>query len=148
MGGKIKKLEDLIAWQEAKRLAVVVYQLTSTGVWSKDFSLCNQMRRCAVSVPSNIAEGYGRGGNKEFVHFLSIAKGSLYELKTQLIISKEIGYCSSDNFDSTIQHANTVAKIITGLVNYLKESEFKGNKFAEPEVEYNATSNFELKTSN
>ncbi|MBJ7429558.1 MAG: four helix bundle protein, partial [Bacteroidia bacterium] len=84
---KIEKVEDLISWQKSKDLTIEIYKITKNSSFSKDFGLCNQIQRAAVSIPSNIAEGFGRGGNKEFLQFLSIAKGSLYELKTQLIIA-------------------------------------------------------------
>lgn len=148
MEKKIQKLEDLITWKEAKTLAVSIYKLTSSGNWIKDYSLQNQIRRSAISVPSNIAEGYGRGGNKEFIQFLYVSKGSLYELKTQLIIANEIGYIEAEAFEITIATIEKIAKLISGLINYLKQSEYKGNKFAEPEIEYGQTSNYELKTSN
>ena len=89
------KLEELVAWQKAKNLAIDIYKITNEPLFSKDFGLKDQIRRAAVSVPSNIAEGYGRGGTNEFKNFLSIAKGSLYEVKTQLIIAYELGLVDS-----------------------------------------------------
>jgi four helix bundle protein len=148
MSNKVQRLEDLIAWQESKAFSVAIYKLTSVEQWSKDYSLRDQIRRAAVSIPSNIAEGYGRGGNKEFIQFLSIAKGSLYELKTQLIIGKEIGYTFTIEFAEISNQIDKVAKIITGLLSYLKGSEYRGNKFAESEAEYYTSSNQELRTSN
>jgi len=86
------KIEDMIAWQKAKMLTIEIYKLTNEPLFSKDFGLKDQIRRAAVSVPSNIAEGFGRGGTNEFRNFLSISKGSLYEVKTQLIIAFELGF--------------------------------------------------------
>ena len=148
MNNKVQKLEDLVAWSEAKALAVDVYKLTAVEPWSKDFGLRDQIRRSAVSISSNIAEGYGRGGNKEFVQFLYIAKGSLYELKTQLIIGSEIGYSKPEQLSLIFERIDKTSRILAGLLNYIKESEYKGSKFAEPIVEYTTTSNFELGTSN
>ena len=85
----ITKIEDLLIWQESRILVKNIFLITSTDKYSKEFFLKDQIKRSAVSVMSNIAEGYGRGGNKEFVQFLYIANGSLSELKSQLyIISK------------------------------------------------------------
>ena len=148
MKEKVQKLEDLKAWQEGKLLAVAVYKITLTEIWLKDYSLRDQIRRSSVSVPSNIAEGYGRSGNKEFIRYLYIAKGSLYELKTQLLIANEIGYLSELDLKNTGEQIDKVAKIISGLLHYLKETEYKGSKFAEPEIEYGISTNLEATTSN
>ncbi|MCC6690003.1 MAG: four helix bundle protein [Bacteroidia bacterium] len=98
MNNKVEKLEDLKAWFESKLLAVNIYKITSSDKWMRDYNLRDQIRRASVSVPSNIAEGYGRSSNKEFIRFLYISKGSLYELKTQLLIANEIGYISTQNW--------------------------------------------------
>ena len=80
----IEKLEEIISWQKSLKVVKLIYQETNNEKFSRDFGLKDQIRRSAVSIPSNIAEGFGRGGNKEFIQFLSIAKGSTFELKTQL----------------------------------------------------------------
>ena len=87
-----RKHHELNAWQEAMRLAKDIYELTSTFPKEETYSLTSQMRRAAVSIPSNIAEGAARTSNKEFLHFLSIARGSLSELETQVILSQDVGY--------------------------------------------------------
>jgi four helix bundle protein len=125
---KIEKLEDLLVWQSSKELAATVYKLTRTFN-SSDFGLTDQIRRAAISIPSNIAEGFGRGGNKEFLQYLSISKGSLYELKTQLLIAHEIGYINLENSNSIQLQIEKIAKMISGLISYLKSSELKGNKY-------------------
>jgi four helix bundle protein len=130
---KIEKIEDLIVWQKAKNLSIEIYSVSNVGVFSKDFGLRDQIRRSAVSVPSNIAEGFGRGGNKEFLQFLSIAKGSLYELKTQLIIANEIGYIELELFNNLSNTIDEIGKLITGFMNYLSSSELKGIKFKRAE---------------
>lgn len=139
MSDKVNKLEDLKAWQEAKVLAVGIYRVTVKNELAKDYNFSNQLRRAAVSVPSNIAEGYGRGGNKEFVQFLSIAKGSLYEIKTQLEIANELKYIDENSFVELSAQAVKVIKIVSGLLAYIKESDFRGSKFAEPEATYLTT---------
>ena len=126
---KIEKVEDLISWQKSKDLTIEIYKITKNNTFSKDFGLCNQIQRSAVSIPSNIAEGFGRGGNKEFLQFLSIAKGSLYELKTQLIIAFEIGYINDVEYSKLKNDSEEISKLITGFMNYLKQSELKGIKY-------------------
>lgn len=112
------KFEELKAWQRAKILAVYVYKLTAQGQFTKDFGLRDQMRRAAVSTPSNIAEGDEYGLNKQSVKFLYIAKGSSAELLTQEIIAKEIGYIEDDSF----QHIATETKAISAMLSRLIQS--------------------------
>ena len=126
---KIEKVEDLISWQKSKDLTIEIYKITKNSSFSKDFGLCNQIQRAAVSIPSNIAEGFGRGENKEFLQFLSIAKGSLYELKTQLIIAFEIGYINDIEYNKLKNDSEEIGKLITGFMNYLNKSELKGVKY-------------------
>ena len=94
MGEKVGKFEDLEVWKEGMRLAVKIYRVLNT---CRDYGLRDQMQRASVSIPSNIAEGYERNTNKDFVHFLYIAKGSCSELRTQIYLAVEIGA-----FDKTI----------------------------------------------
>lgn len=122
-------MEDLISWQKSKDLTIEIYKITKNSSFSKDFGLCNQIQRAAVSIPSNIAEGFGRGGNKEFLQFLSIAKGSLYELKTQLIIAFEIGYINDIEYNKLKNDSEEIGKLIAGFMNYLNKSELKGIKY-------------------
>jgi four helix bundle protein len=124
---KIEKLEDLIMWQKAIDLSVDIYTLDNAQLL-KDFSFRDQIRSAAVSVASNIAEGYGRGGNAEFNNFLSIAKGSLYELKTQLIIANRIEYISQPEFEHLISQIEEIMKLVSGMMNYLQTSPLKGYK--------------------
>lgn len=126
---KIEKVEDLFSWQKSKDLTIEIYKITKNSSFSKDFGLCNQIQRAAVSIPSNIAEGFGRGGNKEFLQFLSIAKGSLYELKTQLIIAFEIGYINDIEYNKLKNDSEEIGKLIAGFMNYLNKSELKGIKY-------------------
>ena len=112
---KVERFEDLIAWQKAKALAKSVYAATRMGAFSKDYGLNNQIQRAAVSVMSNIAEGFERHRPAEFHQFLSIAKGSCAEVRSQLYIALEIGYLSQDNFQSLLSQAEEVTRIIAGL---------------------------------
>ena len=103
----------LEAWKEAMSLVKMVYTLTQTFPKDELYGLTNQMRRAAVSIPSNIAEGAARSSRKEFAHFLSIARGSLSELETQLLISVDLGFliAKHDVFDK----ADRVSRLVTGL---------------------------------
>jgi four helix bundle protein len=92
-----KKYSDLIAWQKAMDLVAVVYQLTAEFPKAEVYGLTSQLRRAAVSVPSNIAEGYARSGRREFAHALSIALGSLAEVETQILIAERLGYLAADS---------------------------------------------------
>ena len=107
------KFEELKVWQRAKDLAVYVYKLTVS--W-KDFGLRDQMRRAAVSTPSNIAEGDEYGSNKQSVKFLFIAKGSSAELLTQAIIANEIGYIENDSFQDIAAETKAISGMLTRLI--------------------------------
>lgn len=123
------KLEDIIIWQKSKTLAIDIYKTTYEPLFSKNFGLKDQIRRAAVSVPSNIAEGFGRGGTNEFKNFLSIAKGSLYEVKTQLIIAFELGLVDDQEKEKLINQIEEIAGLISGLIKYLKQTDIKGSKY-------------------
>ncbi len=112
---KIEKFEDLIAWQKARQLTKEVYSITKSGEFSKDFGLKEQIRRASVSVMSNIAEGFERGGRSEFHHFLVIAKGSCAELKSQLYVAFDVDYIDTDTFKNLYDLANEVSRIVGGL---------------------------------
>lgn len=126
---KIEKIEDIIVWQKAKSLTINIYKASNHGSFAKDFGLRDQIRRAAVSIPSNIAEGFVRGGNREFLQFLSISKGSLFELKTQLIIANEIGYLEDEIFTKISNEIDEVGKMLTSFMNYLSNSDIKGIKY-------------------
>ncbi len=119
MKQKIKNHKDLDCWKESINLVKVVYQLTKSFPAEETYGLTNQMRRAAISVPSNIAEGAGRKNPKEFIQFLYIAQGSLAELETQLIIAEELGYTKHQK---EIHHnILSIKKIIKGLSKYLRD---------------------------
>jgi four helix bundle protein len=112
---KIERFEDLIAWQKARQLTADVYRVTSKGAFAKDFGLRDQIQRAAVSVMSNIAEGFERGSRSEFHQFLVIAKASLAEVRSQLYIALDAGYLDQPNFENLMNQATEVSKIIGGL---------------------------------
>ena len=109
--------KDLAVWKESIKLVKEVYLLLKDFPSYEQFGICSQMRRAAVSVPSNIAEGAGRNNDKELVRFCYIAQGSLSELETQLIISVELGYIKSNN--EIFKQLSTVRKILSGYITYL-----------------------------
>jgi len=115
MKEKIERFEDLIAWQKARELTKQIYDVTRTGQFSKDFGLKDQIRRASVSVMSNIAEGFDRGGRKEFHRFLVIAKGSCAEVRSQLYIARDIGYIDKKYFDELYSLISETSRIIGGL---------------------------------
>ena len=112
---KIEKFEDLIAWQKARDLTKQLYKLTSDGQFAKDFSLRDQIRRAAVSIMSNISEGFERGSINEFHQFLVIAKASCAEVRSQLYVAFDAGYINESRFQELYQQANEVSRIIGGL---------------------------------
>ncbi len=112
---KVERFEDLIAWQKAKQLAKDVYEVTRIGAFSRDFGLSNQIQRAAVSVMSNIAEGFERHRPGEFHQFLSIAKGSCAEVRSQLYIAHDIGYVNQEQFQKLLSQAEEVTRILAGL---------------------------------
>jgi four helix bundle protein len=112
---RIDCFEDLIAWQKARVLTRQVYCLTNEGTLARDFGLRDQMRRSAVSIMANIAEGFERHRLGEFHQFLSVAKSSLAELRSHLYVALDAGYCTETQFQGLMTHAIEVDKIIGGL---------------------------------
>jgi len=111
---------DLRVWQEAMRLTGEIYKSTSGYPKHEIYGLSQQMRRAAVSIPSNIAEGKGHHSDKEFVHFLFHARGSLLELETQLMIAKELQYLSKAEADRQLALAEGVGRALSGFINSLR----------------------------
>ncbi|MFA6534574.1 MAG: four helix bundle protein [Patescibacteria group bacterium] len=113
---KIKKFTDLVAWQEAHQLVVLVYQITKGFPREEIFGLVSQMRRAVISITSNLAEGFGRHGYKEKINFYYLAQGSLTELKNQLLAAKDVGYLSRADFIKLAVQANQAHRLIQGLI--------------------------------
>jgi four helix bundle protein len=109
--------EDLRVWRRAMDLVLEVYRCTALFPKQEIYGLTSQMRRSAVSVPSNIAEGKGRFSRKELLHFLFHARGSLLELRTQITIARELGFLSAPEGESLTQHACEVGRLLNGLIN-------------------------------
>jgi len=125
----IKNFEELDCWQSSRDLNKMIYRFTLNQDFSRDFSLVNQIRSSSGSVMDNIAEGFDRGGNKEFNQFLSISRGSLSEVKSQLYRAMDQKYITKDEFANSIIIIDNTRKAITGLMNYLKKSNLKGFKY-------------------
>ena len=125
----LRRFEDIDAWQKARQLSNMVYEYTKQDAFKKDYSLCDQIRRAAVSVMSNIAEGFDRGGNKEFIQFLSIAKGSTSEIESQLYIALDNNYISQKQFNEIIEISTSTKSLLSGFIRYLKNTNMKGHKF-------------------
>jgi four helix bundle protein len=115
-----QSFRELRVWQEGKDLAVRIYRLTSKGMLSKDYGLKDQMQRAAVSIPCNIAEGYERNSNKDFVRFLMIAKGSLSELRTLIEIAYEIGYLTKSELEEIGECSKKLGAMMTKLIQSRK----------------------------
>jgi len=115
MSKKIEKFEDFIAWQKARQLSRKIYQATNLTGFSRDFALKDQIRRSAISIMSNIAEGFERGRAAEFHQFLSIAKASCAELRSQLYVAFDANYLSDSQFHELISNATEVGQVIGGL---------------------------------
>lgn len=125
---KISCFEDIEAWKVARVLANQVYDLSDKGPFARDFGLRDQMRRAGVSILSNVAEGFERDGNNEFLQFLSQAKGSAGELRGQSYIAFDRKYISQPEFDSLQQQASQISRMLSGLMNYLRRSGLQGRK--------------------
>ena len=115
MAQKIERFEDLIAWQKARQLVSDIYRITAHGEFAKDFGLRDQIRRAAVSVMSNIAEGFDRGSRSEFHQFLVIAKASCAEVRSQLYVAQDVGYINQENFNTANNNTSELSRIIGGL---------------------------------
>lgn len=128
---KIQRFEYLEAWKIARDITKEVYRITKNDSFIKDFGLRDQICRASVSIMSNIAEGFERDGNKEFINFLSIAKGSVGEVRSQLYAALDQSYISENEFKRIYDKAVENSRVISGLIKYLKQSEFKGRKFKD-----------------
>ncbi len=122
MAGKITSFRDLKVWQESFALAVWACRMVGGFPRSEQFALAMQLRRSAVSVPSNIAEGYGRGSRVEYLRFLKIARGSLFELETQVAIAMELGYVQGAAKKETDERILACSKLLAGLIRRLESS--------------------------
>jgi four helix bundle protein len=113
--------KDLVVWRKAMEMVTEVYKLTDSFPKREVYSLTDQIRRAAVSVPSNIAEGQAHHNNREFVHFLRHSSGSLAELETQLHIAERLGYADATSIEQILQRVNEVGRVLNGLIGSIRE---------------------------
>ncbi len=123
------KFEDIEAWQKSRVLSNLIFNLTKKSEFDFDKRLRSQMNASSGSIMDNIAEGQGRGGNKEFTQFLWISKGSSAELRSQLCRCLDRNWTDKNTFDNLFKQAETIEKMIQGLINYLQKSDNKGIKY-------------------
>ncbi len=125
----IKKFEDLKVWQKARVLCQYVFEIIEYPKFSKDYKLKDQINGSSGSVMDNIAEGFGRQGNNEFINFLTIANGSAMEVKSQLYRAFDRNYINQQKIDELSQLIDEISRMIFGLIEYLGKSDFRGQKF-------------------
>jgi len=117
----IKQFEDIQAWQQARELVREVYKTCAEGRLSRDFGLRDQLCRAAVSSMSNIAEGFAKKSDRDFAHFLDIARGSVTEVQSLLYVALDVGYLEKSEFDTLRQMTEKTASLISGLTSYLRK---------------------------
>jgi four helix bundle protein len=137
----IEKFEDIKSWQEARELNRIMGTLIDDDRFKKNYKLISQIEGSAGSIMDNIAEGFERGGNKEFMQFLYIAKGSCGELRSQLYRAIDRNYIHEKEFDAITSQTLLISKLIQKLINYLNNSDYKGTKYKAKD---NNSTNLEL----
>ena len=125
-----RSVEEIDAWRKARELVKKVYAITKKDVFSKDYGLNDQIRRASISTMSNIAEGYERDGTREFIQFLSVAKGSAGEVKSHLYAALDQGYITQTEFEKLSASTSETGSMIAGLMVYLKQSGLRGTKYS------------------
>lgn len=118
----MRTFRDLLIWQKAMTLVTNTYTVTSNFPKDEQFGLTSQIRRCSISIPSNIAEGYGRNTNKDYYRFLTISIGSLYEFQTQIEISYNLKYISETEFNIIFENSRELERMISSFMNKVKET--------------------------
>ena len=126
---RVANFEDLRVFQSAKELTIRIYKITKEDPFGRDFALKDQIQRAAVSILSNIAEGFERGTNADFIRFLYISKGSCGEVRAQLIVAKSLQYINQRTFEDLTTLCRSVSSMIWSFINYLKRSPYPGPKF-------------------
>jgi four helix bundle protein len=120
---KIERFEDIKGWQEARKLTNLVYDVSDSGLFTKDFGLRDQIRRAAGSTMHNIAEGFDAGSDAEFIRFLKYARRSASEVQSQLYIAHDRQYITQDQFHHIYDQSTSVKKLINAFISYLKKSQ-------------------------
>ena len=129
---KVEKFEDLAIFQSARNLCIEIYDITKAGEFSKDSRFVQQMHAAAGSVMDNIAEGFERQGNKEFVNFLYIAKGSCGEVRSQIIRATDVGFLEKETATRLYNDCMGLSKAISAFIKSIKSSDYRGSKYLEP----------------
>jgi four helix bundle protein len=124
-----ERFEEKGAWQKSRELTREIYEITAAGRFGRDYGLRDQIRRASVSIMSNIAEGFERSGSGEFGQFLSTAKGSAGEVRSQLYVALDQEYLPQHAFDLLVNNATEISRMISGFMTYLRGSGIKGTKF-------------------
>jgi four helix bundle protein len=124
-----RSFEEIDAWQKARDLTRSIYQVSGRGAFARDFALRDQIRRASISLMSNIAEGYERGGTKEFLQFLSVAKGSVGEVRSHLYVALDQSYIGTVDFEKLVDLAKEISRMLTGLMTYLRKAGLRGTKY-------------------
>lgn len=127
----VERFEDLEIWQEARTLSKVIFQLTNRKLFESDFKLKGQIKGSSGLTMDNIAEGFERGGNREFIQFLSIAKGSCGEIRSQAYRALDYEYITKEELNDLVKECTKLSKKISSLMNYLNKSNFDGTKFKQ-----------------
>ena len=125
----ITRFTEIVAWQKGRELVSEIYQLTRAGAFAKDYGLKDQIQRAAVSICSNIAEGFERSGNKEFANFLWIAKGSTGEVASQLYHAKDLGYVDDESFERLQNQLGLISAMLYNLLGAIKRSPVRGERY-------------------
>jgi len=131
----IQRFEDLEVWKKAREMCKFISELTQKEHFSRDFSLKDQIKRSSGSVMDNIAEGFERGGNREFINFLTYSKGSLGEVRSQSYRAFDYNYITDEEFNTLIADSISLSERIGKFISYLRNSDYKGVKFVKPTVE-------------
>lgn len=119
--GKIRNFQDLETWREGHRLVLEIYKITRRFPREELFGLTSQLRRCSVSITSNIAEGFGRQSGKEKIQFYFLAHGSVYELQNQITVARDVGYISGNEYESLFSLSIKVHKLVNGLIKSIRK---------------------------
>ncbi len=127
---KIERFEDITAWQKARLLTQEVYTASNHAEFARDYPLRDQIRRATLSIISNIAEGFERDGDKEFVQFLSVAKGSCGEVRAQLYVALDQAYLTEERFRQLTELAEEISRLLARFIHYLRDSSKRGWKFS------------------
>ena len=128
----IERFEEIEAWKLGRELTRAIYAASRRGEFARDFALRDQIRRAVISITSNIAEGFERGGNREFLQALAIAKGSAGEVRSQLYVALDEEYVTQPEFDQFHALCLRVSRLIARFIAFLAKSEIRGPKFARP----------------